>query len=431
VNILDANDPDRGKGESPDAPGRPHDSEGSDRLARNLIGCPDCSAIQEAPPITTGRLQCWRCGCTLERATGRPPGAAVACAITTLLLLFPANFMLLLTVSKSGFSGQMHLASGIATIWHQEWPVVAVVVALLAVVLPFFRFGLLTASLGALRAGRSGAWIGPVFRWAEKLDVWAMPDVFLVGCAIGYSRLAPFARVSIGAGGWCFIGAAAMAMLTRATLDRARVWRAIGRAPTVAGPGCFACTACDLVADKDCEGRRCPRCGQRLWRRQPFAMTVSIAVTLAGLILYPVANLYPISVLDWAEGTSPHTLFSAVDRLIGANLWFLAGCVFTTSIAIPFVKLAGMLWFYISVRRRSARHLVFKTRFYRVIDELGRWSTMDVFTVAVYMPLVQFGQLATVKVGGGLPALLAVVVLTMVASRFFDPRLLWDAAEIE
>ena len=98
------------------------------------------------------------------------------------------------------------------------------------------------------------------------------------------------------------------------------------------------------------------------------------------------------------------------------------GCIFTTSIAIPFVKLVGMVWFYVSVHRRSTRHLVAKTRLYRVIDELGRWSTMDVFTVAVYMPLVQFGQLATVRVGGGLPALLAVVVLTMLASRFFDPR---------
>ena len=366
----------------------------------------------------------------MERATGRPPGAALACAITTLLLLFPANFMLLLTVSKSGFSGQMHLASGIAAIWHQEWPLVAVVVALLAIVLPFCRFGLLAASLGALQAGQSGGWIGPAFRWAEKLDAWAMPDVFLVGCAIGYSRLAPFARVSIGAGGWCFIGAAAMAMLTRATLDRARVWRAIGRPPTAAEPDSFSCTGCDLVVNKGSEGDPCPRCGQRLWRRRRFDMTISLAVTLAGLLLYPVANFYPISVLDWAGGTSRHTLFSAVGRLIGANLWFLAGCVFTTSIAIPFVKLAAMLWFYLSVRRRSTRHLVFKTRFYRVIDELGRWSTMDVFTVAVYMPLVQFGQLATVKIAGGLPALLAVVVLTMIASRCFDPRLLWDAAEI-
>ncbi len=394
-----------------------------------MIGCPDCAAIQAMPPIRSGRLQCWRCHCPLERVTGRGVRSAFACALATLVVLVPANVMLLMSVSKDGFSGQMHLASGIATIWHQEWPLVAVVVALEAVVLPFARFGMLVASLGAILSGRNAAWIGPTFRRAEALDLWAMPDVFLIGCAIGYSRLAPFARVTIGPGGWCFIAAALMAMLTRATLQRRGIWRSIMAPPAASSAGAFACSGCDMVMAAHTEGGRCPRCGQRLWRRRPNAMTYSFAFTLAGLLLYPVANLYPISVLDWAEGTSPHTLFSAVDRLIGANLWFLAGCVFTTSIAIPFVKLAGMVWLYVSVHRRSTRHLVLKTRFYRAIDELGRWSTMDVFTVAVYMPMIQFGQLATVRVGDGLPALLAVVVLTMLASRFFDPRLLWDSLD--
>ena len=218
-------------------------------------------------------------------------------------------------------------------------------------------------------------------------------------------------------------------MLTRATLERRTVWRAIGRPASTAGARAFACVACNLVVPRESEGECCRRCGARLWWRRPGAMRVAVATTLAGLLLYPVANIYPISVLDWFAGASPHTLFSAVSRLIGAHLWILAGCVFTTSIAIPFVKLAGMLWFTISVRRRSTRRLLFKTQFYRAIDELGRWSTMDVFTVVVYMPLLQFRQLASVKVGIGLPALLAVVLLTMVASRAFDPRLLWDAAD--
>lgn len=259
-------------------------------------------------------------------------------------------------------------------------------------------------------------------------DLWgAMPDVFLIGLGIGYSRLAAEVNVTIGAGGWCLIGAAFMAMITRATIERRRVWRGIMNPAIPDDPGRFGCMACELVVPGSAEGGRCPRCRARLWRRKPEALRYSIALTAAGLLLYPVAMIWPISALQWVGGDFRHTLISAVMRLVDANLWFLAACVFTTSIAIPFVKLAGMVWLYVSVRRRSARHLVFKTRFYRTVDELGRWSTMDVFTVVVYMPLVRFGQLATVNVGTGLPALLAVVVLTMFASRAFDPRLLWDA----
>lgn len=405
-------------------------SSGASGAVAELVGCPDCDAVQALPRIASGRLRCWRCKCTLERATGRPRGAAFAFALTTLILLVPANTMLLMSVSRDGFHGSSYLGSGIVTMWHQGWALTAIVVALQAVLLPFLRFGLLVAALGAVLAGRAARWAGATFRYAEALDPWAMPDVFLIGCAIGYSRLAPYTNVRIGAGGWCFIAAALTAMLTRATLERRRVWRAIA-APSsaVAEDGAFGCAGCGMVIAPDRAGGHCPRCGQRLWRRRPGAARIAMALTIAGLLLYVVANVYPISVLDWVEGTSRHTLLSAVGRLIGANLFFLAGCVFITSITIPFVKLMGMLWFVISARRRSKWRLVFKARFYRAIDELGRWSAMDIFTVAVYMPLLQFGQLATVRVGRGLPALLAVVVLTMLASRCFDPRLLWDAAD--
>ncbi len=210
----------------------------------SVIGCPDCGVIQEMPSITSGRLQCWQCHCPLEQATGRAVGTAFACALTTLILLIPANLMLLMSVSKAGHGGQTHLASGVGTIWHQKWPIVAVVVALEVVIFPFLRFGLLVGSLGAVLAGYTAAWVGPAFRRAEALDLWAMPDVFLIGCAIGYSRLAPFVNVTIGAGGWCFIGAALMAMLTRATLQRRRIWRHIKAPPVASDAVAFACSAC-------------------------------------------------------------------------------------------------------------------------------------------------------------------------------------------
>ena len=403
--------------------------EGSEPRAE-FISCIDCGVMQEIPPITTGRLQCWRCGCTLERATSRPRGAALALALSTLMLLVPANLLLLLRISKFGLHSATYLSSGIAVIWVQGWAVTAIVIALLAVVLPFARFGLLTVALSAALAGYRARWVGRIFRYAEELDLWAMPDVFLIGCAIGFGRLSVLGNASLGDGGWCFLAAALLSMLTRATIERRRVWRSIGYPAVKISEGAFGCPGCQLVVSADDEGGRCPRCAHVLWRRRPSSTTLALALTATGLLLYPIANLYSISNFDYVFGASPHTLFSSVAKLVGARLWFLAACIFTTSIAIPFVKLVGMLWFIASVHRRSSCHLLFKTRLYRAIDELGRWSTMDVFTVVVYIPLLQFGQLATVNVGRGLPALLAVVMLTMLASRLFDPRLLWDGANV-
>jgi paraquat-inducible protein A len=74
---------------------------------------------------------------------------------------------------------------------------------------------------------------------------------------------------------------------------------------------------------------------------------------------------------------------------------------------------------------------VLKTRLCHLIDEIGRWSCVDVFTIAAFMPLMQFDGVVNTDAANGAPAFLLVVVVTMLASHAFDPRLIWDAASAE
>jgi paraquat-inducible protein A len=398
--------------------------------ATPLIACPDCAAIQRLPPAPPGcRLQCWQCHSTLERTTGRSLDGALACALGTLLLLFTANAWPLLSVSFLGIERQSYLDAGITAFWQQQRPILACAVLLQAVLLPFLRFGLLSATLGALRLGRDFPWLGAAFRWSEELDQWAMPDVFLIGLAIGYSRVAPFLPVHIGAGGYCLLGAAFLAMLTRASLERRATWRLI-RAPAEPPQGDrIACTVCDVVLPGSQEGARCPRCRARLSRRRPYALRIALALSLAALLLYPVANLYPMTVQDRLGSMHQHTIFTGVVDLVQAGLWPLAVLVFTVSIGIPLTKLLALFWCFLSVWRRSPHHLRLKTRVYRAVDDLGRWSNLDVYTIAVFVPLMHIAGLVQVHSGNGASAFLSIIVLTMFASRIFDPRLMWDAAE--
>jgi paraquat-inducible protein A len=124
-----------------------------------------------------------------------------------------------------------------------------------------------------------------------------------------------------------------------------------------------------------------------------------------------------------------YRIVDGVKELFHAGFWPLGILIFCTSIAIPLLKIAGLGWFLASIRRRSSRRLIFKTKLYRLIDEIGRWSNVDVFTIVIFVPMIQFGSLATAAAGTGGVAFIAVVTLTMIASRVFDPRLMWDAAE--
>lgn len=51
---------------------------------------------------------------------------------------------------------------------------------------------------------------------------------------------------------------------------------------------------------------------------------------------------------------------------------------------------------------------------------------LDIFVITLTVALVRFQTLAVITAGPGALAFCAVVVLTMLASMQFDPRLIWD-----
>ncbi|HEY6455856.1 MAG TPA: paraquat-inducible protein A [Steroidobacteraceae bacterium] len=395
------------------------------------IACPDCGTLQELPPLRpkTASL-CPTCGHHLERTSGRSQAAAFVLALGTFTLLFPANLEPLMKISILGVERETRIGSGVFNLWNDQWALFAVLVGAFAVVLPFIRFGLLAAVLACVHTDWRPAWLGRVYRWSLQLDVWAMPDVLLLGAAVGYSRIEARISVDVGVGGICLILAAVCAMLCRATLDRRSVWRAVShdRASAHLGEPAISCTVCDLAVPARDPSRRCPRCAATLHSRKPYSTLRTLALAIAALALYVPANLYPMNTNVQLGDTVKYRIIDGVSDLFKAGLWPLGVLIFCTSIAIPLLKLAGLSWFLVSIRRRSAKALVFRTKLYRLIDEIGRWSNVDVFTLAIFVPMIQFGGLATASAGIGGVAFILVVTLTMTASRLFDPRLMWDAA---
>lgn len=393
------------------------------------IACPDCGTLQDVAPLAAGATAiCPTCGNHLERSSGRSIEAALAFASATFLLLFPANLLPLMRVSMLGETRETYIGSGVAALWDEHWVIVAICVGAFAIVLPVVRFGLLSLVLLCLKASHRPAWLGSAFRWAVHLDLWAMPDVFLIGCFVGYSRVEAKLTTTVAVGGFCLMAAAFFSMIARAALDRRTVWRALMPEHSLPEGEAISCTICDLVVPMRTGPHVCPRCGARLSARKADVMIRTAALLLAGFVLYFPANFYPMSSNTQLGEHVSHRIIDGIIDLFQAGLGPLGVLIFCTSIAIPLLKLAGMSWFLLSIRRRSRKRLVLKAKLYRLIDEIGRWSNVDVFTVAVFVPLMQFRPLVATSAALGSTAFLSVVVLTMIASRIFDPRLMWDAA---
>ncbi|WP_269501631.1 paraquat-inducible protein A [Burkholderia sp. IMCC1007] len=395
------------------------------------IGCPECGSLEDIPPIGAHALvRCRMCQAPLERRSGRSVQAALACTTATFILLFPANLAPLMTVRMLGRPHSSVLASGMLTMWGQGWVLLAALLGMFGIVLPFFRFGGLMVVLAAVRFGWCFRGIGPLFRWTVWLDAWAMLDVYLLGCMVGYARVTQSLPCTIGAGGYCLVAAGLLSMITRASLDRRTVWRAIApeRYPSP-GEATVACTACDLVQPAHCDGFPCPRCGLTLRARKAAPLTRASALSLAALVLTVPANLLPMTLSRQLGHVVSHRIVDGVLRLFHVGLWPFGILTFVTSVVIPVAKIVCMAWFVASVLRQSRSHLRLKGRIHRWIDELGRWSNIDVFTIAAFVPLIRFDGIASAAPAAGATAFALVVFFTMAAAHAFDPRLMWDSRD--
>ena len=209
-------------------------------------------------------------------------------------------------------------------------------------------------------------------------------------------------------------------------IGRAPVLDAAPRAPTTPGR-LIGCDACGL-ASRGHEHEPCPRCGTPLRHRKPQVFARTWALLLTAAILYVPANLYPVLTVVRLGRGAPSTIIGGVQELIEYRMWPLAALVFVASILVPMLKLVGLSALLILAQRGSPHALADRTRIFRLIDIIGRWSMIDVFMVAILTALVRMGAFASVTPGYGAVAFALVVVLTMLAALSFDPRVAWDRA---
>ncbi len=171
----------------------------------------------------------------------------------------------------------------------------------------------------------------------------------------------------------------------------------------------------------------CPRCRAPLHSRKPRSIATTTTLVLTAALLYIPANVLPVMHTHTVFSDDDDTIMSGVISLAHSGSWPLALLVFFASIVVPLLKLVALGEVLYAVARKSVRHAKQRSRLFRIVEFVGRWSMLDVYAVSLLVALVQIESLATIGVRLGSLAFAAVVVLTTLAAQSFDERLLWDA----
>jgi paraquat-inducible protein A len=392
---------------------------------------------------------CPRCRHALWRMRKHPFRFVIACGLSGLLFYCFALVAPFLELSAHGRFQMANIGTGPAQLIQQGYEMVGLLVLAVTVIFPGIKLGLLLIPLIGIETGwGSPRLLKALFRWYGPIAPWAMIDVYLLGFLVSYTRLIAIASVHLDTALYSLIGLMISMAAADAAVDPEAVWRALDvaeeksearhpehshwlpRDPQAAPSWrLIGCHCCDLVNRAE-PGDRCRRCETVLHIRKANSIGRSWALLVAGALLYIPANVYPIMTMTELAVTKPYTIMGGVVDLLGAGLWPLAALVFFASITIPLLKLCTLGYLLLQTQFGSAEHLMGRTWAFRVIEFVGRWSMIDVFGLSILVALVQFAQFANFVAEVGATCFAAVVVLTMFAVEFFDPRLMWDAQPI-
>jgi paraquat-inducible protein A len=191
-----------------------------------------------------------------------------------------------------------------------------------------------------------------------------------------------------------------------------------------------ACHCCGLVHHvpplTTGQSAACSRCATTIERfgRRSSSLERTAAAALGAFFLYWPAILLPMLESERLGHRHEASLLSGTIELLRRGSWFVGLVVLAFSIILPMVKIILLLELsLLGVFEKKHKALT-----YRIMENAGKWSMMDVMLLAFLVMLVKLGDIATFQIGPAVVAFAGCVAMSMLASLSFDPHSIWETS---
>jgi paraquat-inducible protein A len=193
----------------------------------------------------------------------------------------------------------------------------------------------------------------------------------------------------------------------------------------------IACHECDLLQREVPLPRggvaHCRRCGATLYRSHPESLERTLALTVGAVVLFVIANAFPIIGLQLQGQVIQTTLFHTVRTLYDENMKSVAALVFVTAILMPALQLLALTYLLLPLR---LGHLPpYFASVFRVLQAARPWAMVEVFMLGVLVSMVKLAHLAGLVTGLALWSFAALMLVMAAIAATFDARALWARAD--
>jgi len=190
----------------------------------------------------------------------------------------------------------------------------------------------------------------------------------------------------------------------------------------------IACHDCDLIQRlphiAEAGSVQCIRCGAVLHQKKRNSIERTLAWTMAGLVLFGIANSFPFLAFKLEAQVRQTTLLTGIQELYAQGMPELSLIVLLTTVLVPLAQMISILYILLPLKfERIPRGL---PRVFRFLHHLQPWSMMEVFMLGILVSVVKLAKMANIVPGIALYSFLALIFVLAAMTASLDSHLVWE-----
>jgi paraquat-inducible protein A len=394
------------------------------------VACHDCDLLVNIDHVNEGdKAMCPRCGSLLTANHHKANDRIISFSIAALLFLLLSTLFPFLEFSFQGQDRTLPLLQSITFLISEKYITLVILTFVTVIIIPVLY--LISAIYICVSLKSADLFVGTktLLKFIGFIKNWNMAEIFLLGVMISYIKVVSLAEIHFGLSFWSYVLFILSMVMVVLHIDKYTIWKSYKDKKNIHAAddyneifyqSCHVCTDVYAITKKTCN-----TCGSKLHSRIKNSMQKTWALLITSVILFIPANMLPIMVTTSLGEVKVNTVVGGVIVLWESGSYPIAVIIFVASVIVPIGKILALSWLCYSVNNKSEKLYREKTQIYRVIELVGRWSIIDVFVVAILSSLITLGNVMNVYPGEGAVAFAVMVILTLLASLTFDPRLIW------
>lgn len=194
-------------------------------LASGLIQCPDCHFLTKKRDRAT-KTRCPRCNAKFCFETSASLTRTWALLISSLILLFPANLLPIMTVTYLGDKEPNTIMDGIEHFMQSGSYFIALLIFVASILVPVFKItGMILIMISIRKKWKT--WLRHktlMFRIIKFIGRWSMLDIFVIAIMVALVNLGTLTTIVPAPAATYFAGVVVLTMVAANTFDSRLIW---------------------------------------------------------------------------------------------------------------------------------------------------------------------------------------------------------------